>query len=328
MKINNRLSIVVPVYNEGSNIKPFVDRLVTVIRDLGCDYEIIFALDPSTDNTEQIILDLRKNDPAIKLLKMSRRFGQPACTMAGINYAVGDACIVIDADLQDPPELIKDMVKKWKEGYHVVYAQRISRKGETLIKKIVSYLGYRLINRIADVKIPSNAGDFRLMSKQVVKHLKQLKEHDGFLRGLVAYVGFSQIGIPYHRDKRFAGRGNYNRLLGSLRIGLNGVFGFSKYPLHLISILGVVVSTFSFLLGMTYLFLKLLNFDIKWGNPTLVILISFLSGIQLLSLGVVGQYFARIYDEIKARPGFIVQEEYGFEKESPAGQPKRELVNE
>ncbi len=308
-----KLSIVSPVYNEEENIRPFVDRVLAVLRDLACDYEIILVLDPGTDHTEEIILDLRKDDSAIKLLKMSRRFGQPACTLAGIHYASGDACVVIDADLQDPPELIRDMVKKWKEGYHVISAQRISRKGETLIKRIVSYLGYRLIDKIADVKIPPDTGDFRLMSRQVTKHVKQLKEHDGFLRGLVAYVGFRQITIPYHREERFKGKGNYNRLLGSIRIGLNGVLGFSKYPLHLVSILGLAISSLSVLLGMTYLFLKLVSFDIKWGNPTMVILISFLSGIQLLSLGIMGQYFARIYDEIQKRPVFIVDQALGFD---------------
>ncbi|MFH1903644.1 MAG: glycosyltransferase family 2 protein [Candidatus Omnitrophota bacterium] len=318
MNSNYKLSIVIPVYNEADNVKPLMDRLKAVIRDLACDYEIIFALDPSTDNTEQIILDLRKGDSAIKLLRMSRRFGQPACTMAGIHYASGDACVIIDADLQDPPELIKNMVTKWKEGYHVVSAQRISRKGETLMKRMVSYLGYRLINKIADVKIPRDTGDFRLMSKQVVKHLKQMKEHDGFLRGLVAYIGFSQISIPYQREERFKGKGNYNRLFGSMRIGLNGILGFSKHPLHLISVLGLIISSFSLLLGMTYFFLKLINFDIKWGNPTLVILISFLSGIQLLSLGIMGQYFARIYDEIQRRPVFIIDEALGFSDENAA----------
>ncbi|MDD5109198.1 MAG: glycosyltransferase family 2 protein [Candidatus Omnitrophica bacterium] len=313
MNSNYKLSIIAPVYNEENNIKPFMERILTVIHDLRCDYEIIFVSDPCTDNTEDIIMNLRRNYPAVKLLKMSRRFGQPACTIAGIHYATGDACVVIDVDLQDPPEVIGEMVKKWKEGYHVVYAQRVSRRGETLIKRVVSYLGYRLINKMADVKIPANTGDFRLMSKEVVGHLKELKEHDGFLRGLVAYIGFSQIGIPYHRDKRFAGKGNYNRLFGSIRIGLNGVFGFSKYPLHLISILGVIISLFSFLFGMTYLLLKLLNFDIKWGNPTLVILISFLSGLQLLSLGIMGEYFARIYDEMQKRPAYIIDKAVGFE---------------
>jgi dolichol-phosphate mannosyltransferase len=292
-----------------------VTRINAVTKDLSCNYEIIFVLDPCTDKTEQAILELRKENPSIKLIKMSRRFGQPACTMAGIHYASGDACVVIDADLQDPPELIKEMVIKWKEGYHVVYAQRISRKGETVIKRIVACIGYWVIDKTAEVKIPRNTGDFRLMSKQVVKKLKQLKEHDSFLRGLVAYVGFSQTGIPYHRDERFVGKGNYNKFLGSLRIGLNGVLGFSKYPLHLISILGIIISSLSFLLALVYLITRLVNANIPWGNPTLVILISFLSGIQLMSLGIMGEYFARIYDEIKARPTFIVDTAIGFDGE-------------
>jgi len=306
------MSAIVPVYNEEKNIIPLVTRLKNVFEKLSCDYEIIFTMDPSTDLTEKTILDLRKEDGNIKLLKMSRRFGQPACTIAGINYCRGDVCVIIDVDLQDPPELIIDMVGKWKEGYHVVYAQRISRKGETLIKKIVAYLGYWLIDKIAYVEMPRNTGDFRLISRKVIDHLKQLKEHDGFLRGLVAYVGFSQIAIPYVRDARHSGNGNYNRLLGSITIGLNGVLGFSKYPLHLISIMGMLISAISFFIAAAYLFLKLVNYDIKWGNPTLVILISFLSGIQLLSLGIMGQYFARIYDEIKGRPVFIVQDAHGF----------------
>ncbi len=317
MSSDYKLSIVVPVYNEERNIKPLVDRLTSVIRELGCAYEVIFVLDPCKDNTEQCVMDLRKENPSIKLLKMSRRFGQPACTMAGIHYASGDACVVIDADLQDPPELIKDMVAKWQEGYHVVYAQRISRKGETLLKRMVASIGYWVIDKIAEVNIPRNTGDFRLMSKQVIEKLKQLKEHDSFLRGLVAYVGFNQIGIPYHRDERLVGKGKYNRFFGSLRIGFNGVFSFSKYPLHLISILGIIISSLSFLLGITYLITRLANVNIPWGNPTLVILISFLSGIQLLSLGIMGEYFARIYDEVKQRPSFIIDEAIGFGSEGP-----------
>jgi dolichol-phosphate mannosyltransferase len=206
------------------------------------------------------------------------------------------------------------MVIKWKEGYQVVYAQRISRKGETLMKRMVSYLGYWLIDRIAEVKIPRNTGDFRLMSRQVIEHIKRLNEHDAFLRGLVAYVGFSQTAVKYERDARFTGKSSYNKFLGSMTIGLNGILGFSKYPLHMISIFGVIISSFSFIIGMAYLILKLINYDIKWGNPTLVILISFLSGIQLLCLGIMGQYFARIYDEIKGRPIFIVQKAVGFDK--------------
>ena len=282
--------------------------------EIGCEYEIIFIMDPSSDRTEQIIHSARANDPNVKLIKMSRRFGQPACTMAGIQYCTGDACIAIDVDLQDPPELIKEMIIKWREGYHVVYAQRNSRKGETLIKRFVAWAGYWMIDHIAEVKIPRNTGDFRLISRQVIEQLRNFREHDAFLRGLVAYVGFNQIAIPYDREARLAGKGNYNRFLGSVRIGLNGVFGFSKYPLHFISLIGLCISAISFFLAITYITVKLSGNEIPWGNPTLVILISFLSGIQLLSLGIMGEYFARIYDEIKQRPMFIVQEAHGFAK--------------
>jgi dolichol-phosphate mannosyltransferase len=310
-----KLSIIVPVYNEENNIEPLISRLKNILDDLSCNYEIIFSMDPSTDLTEKMILEQRMEDERIKLLKLSRRFGQPAATIAGIHYCTGDACVVIDADLQDPPELIKEMIQKWQEGYDVVYAQRISRKGETLIKRIVSYVGYWVINKISVVKIPRNTGDFRLISREVINELKRFNEHDPFLRGIVAYVGFSQFAIPYDRDARLEGKGKYNRFLGSLRIGLNGVLGFSRYPLHLISLLGLLISSISFLLGLTYLSLKLLDYHIVWGNPTLVMLISFLSGVQLLSLGIIGQYMARIFDEIKGRPGYIIKESIGLSKE-------------
>ena len=175
-----KLSVIVPVYNEEKNIPVLLERLKKVIDAIGCEYEIIFSMDPCRDRTGELILEARKKDDNIKLIKMSRRFGQPACTIAGIHYCTGDACVVIDADLQDPPELIKDMVAKWKEGYHVVYAQRKSRKGETFIKKIVAFLGYKIINRISDVNIPRNTGDFRLMSREVIDNLKLLKENDAF----------------------------------------------------------------------------------------------------------------------------------------------------
>ncbi|MGA2142433.1 MAG: glycosyltransferase family 2 protein [Brevinematales bacterium] len=308
-----KLSVIVPVYNEEKNIPVLLERLKKVIDTIGCGYEIIFSMDPCKDRTGELILEARKKDNNIKLIRMSRRFGQPASTIAGIHYCTGDACVVIDADLQDPPELIKDMVEKWKEGYHVVYAQRKSRKGETFIKRIVAFLGYKIINRISDVNIPRNTGDFRLMSREVIDNLKLLKENDAFLRGLVGYIGFNQIGIQYERDSRLSGKGKYNRFFGSLKIGLNGILSFSKYPLDLISISGVIIACLSFLLGIFYIVFSLMHIRIPWGNPTLVILISFYSGIQLLSLGIIGQYLARMFDEVKGRPVFIVQEAHGFE---------------
>jgi dolichol-phosphate mannosyltransferase len=307
-----KLSVVVPVYNEEKNIPPFLKRLKNVLQDLGCNYEIVFSMDPSTDSTEKLILESRRQDANVKLLKFSRRFGQPAATLAGIHYCTGDACVVIDADLQDPPELIKEMVAKWKEGYDVAYAQRTQREGENFFRKMVAYTAYWIINRISNVEIPRNTGDFRLISRRVMNWLKTLKEGHGFLRGLVSYVGFSQIAIPYVRDARLSGKTKYNSLFGSFTIGLNGIISFSRYPLHLISIMGLVISAFSFLLGFTYLFLKLINFNIVWGNPTLVILISFIAGIQLLSLGIMGEYVGRIYDEVKGRPIYIVSEAHGF----------------
>jgi len=307
------ISIIVPVYNEEKNVPTLVKRVREVFNKNNIKYEIIFCLDPCTDQTEEVIKQERKIDPAVKLVTMSRRFGQPAATMAGIHSMSGDAGVVIDVDLQDPPELIIDMIEKWKEGYEVIYAQRTSREGETLVKKIVSWLGYWLINKITKVNIPRNTGDFRLIDRVVIDHLKILRDYDGFLRGLVAYIGFSQVAIPYKRAPRLVGEGNYNRYLGSLSIGINGIVGFSRYPLHIISIVGLLISGGSFILGIVYLILRVLHVEITWGNPTLVILISFFSGVQLLSLGIMGQYVARMYDSILSRPQFIIDKKFGFE---------------
>ncbi|MCX7847440.1 MAG: glycosyltransferase [bacterium] len=308
------LSVIIPVYNEAQNIAPLVARLRDVLGQIGCTYEILFCADPSTDGTEAAIMAARAQDPRIGLITFSRRFGQPAAVLAGLHYCRGDACVVIDADLQDPPELIADLVAGWCEGYDVVYAQRVSRAGETWVKRVVCEVGYWLLNHISDVSIPRNAGDFRLLSRRVINELKKLHEREGFLRGMVAYVGFDQKAVPYHRDARAGGAGKYNRLLGSLTIALNGFIGFSKYPLHVISIMGLVISFASLTLGAIYLSIKLLiaagviSWEITWGNPTMVILISLLSGVQLLSLGIMGQYMARMYDEIKQRPAYIVRE--------------------
>jgi dolichol-phosphate mannosyltransferase len=308
-------SVIIPIYNEEGNIKPLTQRLIRAIESVpGCQYEIIFAMDPSSDQTESIILSLRASNPQIKLLRFSRRFGQPAATMAGLRFAQGDVCVVIDADLQDPPEVIPKLIEKWREkGADVVYAQRKTRHGETLVKRIISYLGYWLINKIADVSIPRNTGDFRLMSRRVINHLLNLKESHGFLRGLVALVGFKQECVLYDRDVRLAGKGHYNRWTGSFLIGINGIVGFSRVALTAISLLGFLTSGIAFIIGLTYLVLRLLHVEIPWGNPTLVILITFLAGIQLLSMGILGAYLGRVYDEVRQRPKYIVESAYGFD---------------
>lgn len=307
------VSVVVPVYKEAGNIKPFLQRTESVMERLGVSYEIIFALDPSPDDTEAVILREIERNPAIKLILFSRRFGQPAATMAGILNCTGEKCVVIDVDLQDQPEVIEQLYNKMAEGFEVVYAMRSSREGETLIKRAVSYFGYSVINRLSDVQIPRNTGDFRIMSRRVIEELRQLSESHGFLRGLVAYVGFKQTAVLYKRDARLSGTGNYNRLLGSLRIGINGLVGFSSRPLQLMSVAGFVVAALSFIIGLWYVLQKLFGVDLTPGLPTTVLVVSFFSGVQLLALGVVGEYIGRIYDETKRRPMYIVDRKVNFD---------------
>jgi len=316
MKKNADISIIVPVYNEEENICQFLNRTEVVMQRLGLSYEIIFSLDPSTDKTENIIINEIKRNPLIKLLVFSRRFGQPAATMAGILACTGNTCVVIDVDLQDQPELIEMMYAKLSEGYEVVYAKRRSRKGETLIKRIISYVGYMLINKLSDVQIPRNTGDFRIITRRVIEELRRLNENHGFLRGLVAYVGFKQAFIEYDRDERYAGVGNYNRLTGSLKIGLNGLISFSSQPLFVMSIVGSVLAVLSFLLGAWYIIQKVIGIDLTPGLSTTVLLVSFFAGVQLLGLGLIGEYVGRIYDEVKRRPMYIVDRQVNFgEKE-------------
>lgn len=307
-----QLSIVVPVYREERNIPEFLRRIGPVLEGVTRDYEIIFAIDPSPDRTEDVILQARAGDERIKLLTFSRRVGQPMATLAGMSYSSGDAVIVMDVDLQDPPELIREMFAKWCAGYEVVVPQRRQRSGEPWLKKLVSAVGYKIINKIAEVNIPPNTGDFRLMSRRVVSEVVRLRESHGFLRGMVAVVGFKQCIIPFDRPGRHAGETNYNRFLGSLRIGFNGIFCFSTYALKLSTMFGFLIAGWSFLLMAIYLFYKLMGWTILWGNPTLVILISFLGGIQLISVGILGEYIGRIYEEVRNRPKYIVDRSVGL----------------
>jgi glycosyltransferase involved in cell wall biosynthesis len=312
------LSVVIPTFNEESNIERVYTRVAEVLAELDVEWELLFSVDPCTDRTEELILKLRARDPRVKMLRFSRRFGQPMATLAGMDAASGDAVVVIDCDLQDPPEVIARLVERWREGYDVVYAQRRTRAGETLPKRIVSAVGYRLIARIAEVEIPPNTGDFRLMSRRVVDNVVLLKESHGFLRGLVGLVGFRQTSVLYDRDPRVAGDSKYNPLLGSLVIGLNGVIGFSRYPLQLISLMGIGLSGVAFLLAVAYLSLKLFGVGFPVGNPTVVIVVAFFSGLQLLSLGVIGEYVGRIYDESRQRPKYIVESRYGLDEDTGA----------
>jgi polyisoprenyl-phosphate glycosyltransferase len=300
------ISVVVPVYKEEANIRPFLERMEPVLAGISGAYEILFCLDPSPDKTSEVIQAEMERNSRIRLVTFSRRFGQPAATMAGIALNKGDTCVVIDVDLQDPPEVITQLHAKMKEGYDVVYAKRRSRKGETLPKRFISWIGYGVINRLSDVEIPRNTGDFRIMSRRVCDELNRLNEGHGFLRGLVAYVGFPQAFVEYDRDPRLSGTGHYNRFTGSLKIGFNGIISFGSKPLQVMSVVGFIFAGVSFLLGAYYVIGKLLGVPYNPGLPTTVLVVTFFSGIQLLSLGLMGEYVGRIYDEVKRRPKYIV----------------------
>jgi dolichol-phosphate mannosyltransferase len=315
------LSVVVPTFNEEANVERLHRRLQSALEPLDIEWELIFSVDPCTDRTEALIHALCAEDPRVKLLRMSRRFGQPMATLAGLEASSGDAVVVIDCDLQDPPEVIPALVQAWRDGdYDVVCAQRRSRSGDPFLHRVIAHVAYRMINLIADVEIPIDTGDFRLMSRRVVDNVVSLKEGHGYLRGLVSLVGFPMTIVPYDRDPRAGGASKYNRLWGSMYIGLNGVIGFSRYPLQLISMVGILLSFVAFLLAVAYLALKLGGQDFPVGNPTMVIVVAFFSGIQLLSLGVIGEYVGRIYDETRQRPKYIVESRYGWEEDAASRQ--------
>ncbi len=306
------VSVVVPVYGEADNIRPFLRRLVPVLDKLG-SYEVIFSADPCSDGTEEILEAEIERNPQLGMLVMSRRFGQPSAVIAGLHAARGDAVVVIDVDLQDPPELIAEMHARLRTGYDVVYAKRRSRKGETLIKKAVSSLGYRFINAISEVEIPRDTGDFRILSRRVVEEIKRLPEGHGFLRGLVAFVGHPQTFIEYDRDERAHGSGNYNRYLGSLKIALNGMVGFSNFLLTATLISGIAIAGLSLLVALFIVATWAAGVRYPLGLPTLTVLALFLGGVQLVSIGILGEYVGRIYDEVKRRPGFIVERSVNVE---------------
>lgn len=300
------ISVVVPVYKEETNIRPFLERMEPILAGISERYEILFCLDPSPDKTADVICAEQQRNRRIKLVVFSRRFGQPAATLAGLALSKGAATVVIDVDLQDPPELILEMYAKMKEGFDVVCAKRRSRAGETLPKRVISWVGYRVINKLSDVNIPENTGDFRIMSRRVCDEINRLNEGHGFLRGLVAYVGFPTAFVEYDRDPRLTGVGNYNRFTGSLKIGFNGIISFGSRPLQMMSVLGFIFAGISFLLGAYYVIGKLAGVPYTAGLPTTVLVVTFFAGIQLLSLGLMGEYVGRIYDEVKRRPKYIV----------------------
>lgn len=303
-----KLSVVVPVYNEENGIKPFLERTEKVIDDLGCDYEIIFSLDPSTDSTYEVIKTEMKRNRHIKLITMSRRFRQAAATMAGVLNCTGDICVVIDVDLQDPPEVITELVEKWKEGYDVVYAQRIDRQGETKIRKLIDMTAYRVINFLSDVEIPVDTSDFRLINRKVIEEIRKMPETNMFFRGMVSYIGFKQTAVRFHREAREADVSKYNRFWGEFRMGFHGIFCFSSKPLEYITFLGGFMTAFGAFLSAIYFFQKIFLRKTKTIVSGLTALIWFMSGLNIFVSGLLGEYITRIYDDVKGRQRFIIDE--------------------
>jgi len=308
-----RYSIVAPCYNEEANLYELHRRIKEVMEQTGEPWELVLINDGSADHTSVIMRELHTIDSRVHYIDFARNFGHQVAVTAGMDYAQGDAIILIDADLQDPPELILEMIKKWQEGYKVVYAVRTERKGETWFKLFTAKLFYRLIYRITDVNIPRDTGDFRLMDRKVVDTMKQMRERHRFIRGMTSWVGFPQTGVYYVREERFAGETNYP-LRKMLKFASDAITSFSYVPLQLATYLGFIVAALSGLGMLGVIMARLFGNQAFFGQATTLVMVLFLGGIQLISLGIIGEYLGRIYDEVKERPLYVVNEVVGFEK--------------
>lgn len=313
MNADIRYSIVIPVYNEEAVINQTYRRLKQVMDSTRETYELIFVNDGSSDHTTAMIKGLRGQDDTVKLMSFSRNFGHQVAITAGMDYASGAAVVVIDADLQDPPELILDMIAKWKEGFDVVYAKRTKRKGETFFKKQTARLFYRILSSSTDLDIPTDTGDFRLLDRKVCEELKRLPEKNRYVRGLVSWVGFRQTAVEYERDERVAGETKYP-LEKMIKLSLDGLTSFSFKPLKLANYAGVVLITFGFTYLIALLLLKLFSPAIIAGWNLVMAMQMLLTGFVLTMMGVIGEYIGRIYDEARDRPLYIVSECQGIMK--------------
>jgi len=300
-------SIVAPVYNEIDNIPELYRRIKEVMDSSGESWEFILVDDGSTDGSTERIRELARKDSTVRPVIFARNFGHQVAITAGWDYARGDAIIIIDADLQDPPETILELAKKWKEGYEVVYAVRAEREGESWFKKFTAALFYRLIYRITDVKIPVDTGDFRLMDRKVVNVLKQMRERHRFPRGMSAWVGFRQTGVEYKRAARYAGVTKYP-FKKMLRLALNAITGFSYFPLQVATYFGFFAAGIAILAIPIVAYMRVTGWQAFYGQATTLIAVLFLGGVQLISLGILGEYIGRLYDEAKGRPLYIIRE--------------------
>lgn len=301
------LSIVVPVFNEAEVVGAFYERMTAVARALPFDeYEILFIDDGSADDTWARIRSFAERDPAVRPLKLSRNFGHQAAITAGLDHARGDCVVIIDSDLQDPPEVVPQLVARWEEGYDVVYGTRSSRDGEGSMKLLTAGAFYRLLNRLTRINIPVDTGDFRLLSRRAADQLRGLREQDRFVRGLVSWIGFRQTGVPYARDRRYAGSTKYP-YRKMVKFALDGITSFSTVPLRLAMWLGYGASGLAFLYLLSVFVQKLMGGTVQ-GWATIMVALLFLGGVQLICLGIMGEYVGRIFNEIKGRPLYVVEE--------------------
>jgi polyisoprenyl-phosphate glycosyltransferase len=306
------LSLVIPVFNEEATL----DALFTTIRDrlatLAASYEVVLIDDGSRDRTSEMLAEMTRRDTRFRSVHFSRNFGHQAAVTAGLHFARGSAVVVMDADLQDPPELLAAMIDRWREGYHVVYAQRAKRHAESAIKRGIAFAYYRLLQRLTDVQIPADTGDFCLMDRRVVDLLNRMPERNRYLRGLRAWLGFRQTAVPFERPPRYAGEPKYT-FWKSLALGVNGIVAFSKVPLRVATYLGIIAAALSLVLTGWAIYQRLVGGDTVRGWASTLVVILLLGGVQLLMIGVVGEYLSRIYDEVKQRPMYVIGELRGFD---------------
>lgn len=306
-----KYSIVIPLYNEEGIIPVLVERLQEIMGQFDGPAEVVMVDDGSRDGTYELAKAAADKDPRFKLLQFSRNFGHQVAITAGMDASSGDAVIIMDADLQDPPQVILQMIEKWKEGYEVVYGLREHRQGERLFKTATASMFYGLLHRIADIDTPVDVGDFRLVDRRALNAFLQMRENNRYVRGMFSWVGFRQTGVPYIREERYAGATHYT-LSKMIKLASNGIMGFSSAPLRLALGTGVFLAIASVIYGIVAISLKLAGLTLVPGYASLLFAITFLSGIQLAVMGMVGLYVGRIYDETRARPLYVVREKHGF----------------
>ena len=311
-----RYSFVIPVFNERETLPELHRRLSEVIEQLDGEAELLFVDDCSWDGSYDLLTELGGRDPRVRVIRFARNFGHQVAITAGLDHAAGDAVIVMDADLQDPPEVVPELVARWQEGYEVVYAVRERRSGETWFKRATAAWFYRILRRIAHVDMPLDAGDFRLVDRRAVDVFRSMRERARYVRGMFSWVGFRQIGVPYERSERFAGEPKYS-YRKSLTLAVDGLVSFSNAPLRAALVAGFAFSALAFLLGAFALVAKLAGAFVVPGWASILVVVSFLGGVQLTLMGMLGLYVGRIYEEVKERPIYVVRETIGF-RDAPA----------